>query len=199
VEFLPKEGQARGVQIDIQGRMLSMRYPMEVNLSGDSAETLRALLPLLQHKTDRSWRQEVERQVAESWQDAEKHARLPADPLNPQLVFWELSKRLPANAILAGDSGSSTMWFARDVRMQRGMLASVSGTLATMGCALPYATAAKFAYPDRPVIAMLGDGAMQMAGINQLITIAKFWQRWSDPRLLALVLNNRDLNYVTWE
>ncbi len=198
-EFLPKEGQARGVQIDIDGRMLSLRYPMEVNLVGDSAETLRALLPLLETKTDRSWRQQIEANIADWWKVVEARAMTDADPLNPQRVFWELSPRLPDNCILAFDSGSSAMWFARDLKIQRGMMASVSGGLATMGCGVPYAIAAKFAYPNRPVIALVGDGAMQMNGINELITISKYWKRWANPCLIILVLNNRDLNMVSWE
>ena len=198
-EFLPKEGQARGVQIDIDGRMLSIRYPMEVNLAGDAKETLRALLPMLHYKQDRSWRQRLELEVRDWWKVLEARARNEADPLNPQRVFWELSKRLPDGCIITADSGSGANWYARDLRLRPGMLASLSGNLATMGCAVPYALAAKFAYPDRPVLAIAGDGAMQMNGINELITAAKYWRTWSDPRWLVLVLNNLDLNQVTWE
>jgi pyruvate dehydrogenase (quinone) len=198
-EFLPKEGQARGVQIDIDGKMLSIRYPMEVSLVGDSRETLRTLLPLLEQKKDRSWRKKIEDGVARWWKVLEARARNPADPINPQWVFWELSPRLPDGCIITADSGSSADWFARDLRLRRGMMASLSGNLATMGPGVPYAIAAKFAHPDRVVIACVGDGAMQMNGINELITIAKYWMQWSDPRLIVLVLNNRDLNQVTWE
>jgi pyruvate dehydrogenase (quinone) len=179
--------------------MLSLRYPMEVNLVGDSAETLRALLPMLRQKTDRSWRERIEKNVGEWWKTLEAQSKQSADPVNPQRVFWELSPRLPDNCILCGDSGSSTDWYARDIKIRRGMKASLSGGLATMGPGVPYAIAAKFAYPDRPVLAFVGDGAMQMNGMNGLITIAKYWQRWSDPRLIVLVLNNQDLNQVTWE
>ncbi|HEX6315705.1 MAG TPA: thiamine pyrophosphate-requiring protein, partial [Gemmatimonadaceae bacterium] len=198
-EFLPEEGQARGVQIDIDGRMLSIRYPMEVNLIGDSAETLRALIPYLNRKEDRSWRRSIEEDVAEWWQVLEGRAMNEANPINPQRVFWELSPRLPEDAILAADSGSSANWYARDIRIKRGMMASLSGNLATMGPGVPYAIAAKFCHPSRLVVAMVGDGAMQMNGINGLITIAKYWEEWSNPRLVVLVLNNRDLNQVTWE
>ena len=198
-EFLPEEGQARGVQIDIDGRMLGIRYPTEVNLVGDSAETLRALIPHLQPKTDRSWRQRIEDGVREWWQILEARAHNEADPINPQLVFWELSKRLPDGCILTADSGSGANWFARDIKLRRGMMASLSGTLATMGPGVPYAIAAKFAHPDRVVVALVGDGAMQMNGMSELITIAKYWKRWSDPRLIVMVLNNHDLNQVTWE
>ena len=198
-EFLPEEGQARGVQIDIDGRMLSIRYPMEANLVGDSAETLRALYPYLRVKSDRSWRRKLEESVADWWKVLEARAMNDADPLNPQRVYWELSSRLPDRAILCSDSGSSANWFARDLKIREGMMASLSGTLATMGPGMPYAVAAKFAFPNRPVVALVGDGAMQMNGINVLVTMKKYWKEWSDPRLVVLVLNNRDLNQVTWE
>jgi pyruvate dehydrogenase (quinone) len=198
-EFLPEEGNARGVQIDIDGKMLGIRYPMEVNLVGDSAETLRALATRLERKQDRSWRQQIEKEVTEWWSLMEHRAQLSADPINPQLVFHELSKRLPDGAILSSDSGSSANWYARDVKLRKGMMASLSGTLATMGPGVPYAIAAKFAHPARPVFALVGDGAMQMNGINELITIAKYRHQWADQRLIVLVLNNRDLNQVTWE
>jgi pyruvate dehydrogenase (quinone) len=198
-EFLPPEGQARGVQIDIDAKMLSIRYPMEVNLVGDSALTLRALLPLLKRKADRSWREEIERNVEEWWQVVEERSLSNADPINPQRVLWELSPRLPDNAIISADSGSVANWFARNLKIRRGMMATLSGTLATMCPGVPYALAAKFNYPERVAIALVGDGAMQMLGINCLITVAKYWRRWSDPRLIVLVLNNRDLNQVTWE
>src|SRR6201994_3213042 len=198
-EFLPKEGQARGVQIEIDGKMASIRYPMEVPLVGDSAETLRALIPLLTRKTDRSWRATIDKNIADWWKVLEARAMNSADPINPERVFWELSPRLPENCILSSDSGSAANWFARDLKIRRGMMASLSGNLATMGPGVPYAIAAKFAFPNRVVIALVGDGAMQMLGNNELITISKYWREWSDPRLVVLVLNNRDLNQVTWE
>jgi pyruvate dehydrogenase (quinone) len=198
-EFLPEEGQARGVQIDIDPRMLSLRYPMDVNLVGDSKETLRALLPLLDRKTDLRWRARIEASVARWWQVLEARAMNEARPINPQRVFWELSPRLPDDCILTCDSGSAANWYARDLKIRRGMMASLSGGLATMGPAVPYAIAAKYAHPDRHVIALLGDGSMQMNGINGLITIAKVWKEWGDARLTVMVLNNGDLNQVTWE
>jgi pyruvate dehydrogenase (quinone) len=198
-EFLPEEGKAKGVQIDIDARLIGLRYPMDVNLVGDAKETLARLLPLLERKSDRSWREEIEENVGSWWELMEKRAMDDADPINPQRVFWELSPRLPDNCIITSDSGSAANWFARDLKMRKGMLASLSGTLATMGPGVPYAVAAKFAHPYRVVIALVGDGAMQMNGLNELITIAKYWKRWSDPRLVVLVLNNRDLNQVTWE
>jgi pyruvate dehydrogenase (quinone) len=198
-EFLPAEGQARGVQIDIDARMLSLRYPMEMNLVGDSSETLRALIPLLQRKTSRDWRSRIEKNVAQWWRVLEARAMAEAHPINPQRVFWELSARLPEGAILTCDSGSAANWYARDLKIRRGMMASLSGGLATMGPGVPYALAAKFVHPERPVIAMVGDGAMQMNGISGLITMAKYWKQWSNPALVVMVLNNGDLNQVTWE
>ena len=198
-EFLPKEGAARGVQIDIDGRLLSLRYPMEIGLVGDSKETLRALIPRLERKTDLAWRTEIEENVARWWRVLEARAMNEAKPINPQRVFWELSPRLPDDCIITCDSGSAANWYARDLKIRRGMMASLSGGLATMGPALPYAIAAKYAHPHRHVIALLGDGAMQMNGINALITVAKVWRDWGDPRLTVMVLNNGDLNQVTWE
>jgi pyruvate dehydrogenase (quinone) len=198
-EFLPKPGDARGVQIDIDGTMLSLRYPMEVSMVGDSAVTLRALLPLLEQKTENGWRRRIETGMAAWWKTLEERAMMSAAPINPQRVFWEASKRLPENCIMTGDSGSVANWYARDIRMRRGMMGSLSGSLASLGAATPYAMAAKMAFPDRVVIAFIGDGAMQMNGLNVMITISKYWKQWSDPRLIVMVLNNRDLNQVTWE
>jgi pyruvate dehydrogenase (quinone) len=187
------------VQIDIDGKMIGIRYPMEVNLVGDARETLRALIPHLTRKEDRSWREGMEQNVERWWEILENRAMEEAQPLNPQRVYYELSPRLPDRCILTADSGSATNWWARQLKLRDGMQAALSGTLATMCPGVPYALAAKFAYPDRPVIASVGDGAMQMLGINALIDIAKYWHRWSDPRLIVLVLNNQDLNQVTWE
>jgi pyruvate dehydrogenase (quinone) len=198
-EWLPEPGQAKGVQIDIDGKMIGIRYPMEVNLVGDSRETLRELIPRLQRKEDRSWREEVEKNISKWWEVVEARAMDDGDPVNPQRLFWELSPHLPADVILTCDSGSSANWFARDVKLRKGMRASLAGNLATMGCAVPYAIAAKINHSRRPVIALVGDGAMQMNGINGLITISQYWKNWEDPRLVVLVLHNNDLNQVTWE
>jgi pyruvate dehydrogenase (quinone) len=198
-EFLPEEGKARAVQIDIDPTMLSIRYPAEVNLHGDSAETLRLLLPLLQQKTDDGWRRDVEEQVRDSWKLLENRALQPAHPINPQRVAWELSPQLPIDVIVTSDSGSCANWFARDLRVRRGQMYSLSGGLASMGAAVPYAIAAKFAHPGRPVIAMVGDGAMQMNNMAELITVSKYWRLWDDPRWIVCVFNNGDLNQVTWE
>ena len=198
-EFLPKTGQARGVQIDLDPTMLSIRYPMEVALAGDSAATLKALIPLLSRKDDGSWRNDIVKRVARWWSEEEDRAMKSAKPVNPERVFWELSSRLPENAIITADSGSSANWYARALKFRPGMKGSLSGTLATMCPGLPYAAAAKFAFPDRVPIAFVGDGAMQMLGITDLITVSKYWREWLDPRFVVCVLSNKDLNQVTWE
>jgi len=198
-EFLPKDGQARAVQIDIDPAMLGLRYPVEVNLHGDAAETLQALLPLLHRRADRGWREGIERAVGTWWQTIEARAMADAKPVNPQRVVWEMSPRLPADAIVTSDSGSCANWYARDWRVKSGQRGSLSGGLASMGAAVPYAIAAKFAHPTRPVVALVGDGAMQMNNLAELITIQKYWQSWADPRLVVCVFNNGDLNEVTWE
>jgi len=198
-EFLPKEGQARGIQIDIDASMISLRYPMDVGLVGDAAETLRALLPRVQQKSSRDWRQTIEDNVRGWWSTLEERAKQPAKPVNPQRATWELSPRLPERAIITSDSGSCANWFARDLKMRRGMKASLSGGLASMGAAVPYAIAAKYAHGDRPVIALVGDGAMQMNNMAELITVAKYWRDWLDHRWIVCVFNNEDLNQVTWE
>ncbi len=198
-EFLPQEGQARGIQIDISGRMLGIRYPMELNLVGDSKDSLRALIPLLKRKTDRAWREKIESDIRDWWKVIEARAHESADPINPELVAWELSSRLPDYAIISADSGTTANWFGRTIKMRKGMMGSVSGSLASMGAAVPYAISAKITHPERAVVCLTGDGAMQMNGINELITVEKYWKEWSDPRLVFIVLNNRDLNQVTWE
>jgi pyruvate dehydrogenase (quinone) len=198
-EFMPKEGQAKGIQIDIKPDMLSLRYPMEVNLVGDSAETLRALLPMLEQKTERAWRDQIAGWTADWWKTLEGRAMAKADPINPQRVAWELSPQLPDRAIITSDSGSCANWYARDLKIRRGMKCSLSGGLASMGAAVPYAIAAKLAYPDRPVIALVGDGAMQMNNMAELITVAKYWRNWASPCWVCAVWNNEDLNQVTWE
>jgi len=198
-EWLPEPGTARGVQIDVDGRLIGMRYPMEVLLVGDSRDTLRELIPHLERKEDRSWREHIESEVSRWWEILGERAMQSAEPLNPLRVFHELSPRLPDQCILTADSGSATNWWARHLRLRKGMKAALSGTLATMCPGVPYAFAAKYAYPDRPVIACLGDGAMQMLGINALIDVADKYPRWSNKQLVVLVLNNHDLNQVTWE
>jgi pyruvate dehydrogenase (quinone) len=198
-QFLPEYGKARAVQIDLDGALIGMRYPTEVNLVGDAAATLRALLPLLSGPTDRAWRETIEENVVAWWQTMERQALLDAHPVNPMRIVWELSERLPRDAIVAADSGSVANWFARFLNMRCAVRGSLSGTLATMGAAVPYAIGAKFAHPDRPAIALTGDGAMQMNGLAELLTMKRYADRWSDPRLITAVLHNNDLTQVTWE
>jgi len=198
-EYLPEPGKARGVQIDIDGKMLSLRYPMEVNLLGNSKQTLQKLLPLLEYKEDRTWQEEIQGHVEKWWDTVDKRAMQEASPINPQRVFSELSPMLPDDCLISADSGTAAFWFARNLKIRDGMKASLSGNLATMCPAVPYSIAAKFAFPERIPIAIVGDGAMQMLCMNELITIAKYWKEWADPRMLIIVLNNRDLNMVTWE
>jgi pyruvate dehydrogenase (quinone) len=198
-QFMPEFDQARGIQIDIDGRFVGLRYPYEVNLVGDAKTTLRRLIPLLERKSDRSWQDDLQGKIARWWEVMQRRADTSADPINPEQVFAELSPRLPDDAILASDSGSAANWYARYIKMRGNMRGSLSGTLATMGPGVPYVIGAKFGHPSRPAIALVGDGAMQMNGISELITIKKYWQQWSDPRLIVAVLHNDDLNQVTWE
>jgi pyruvate dehydrogenase (quinone) len=198
-QFLPAFDQARGVQIDIDGKFIGMRYPNELNLIGDSAATLRALIPHLRRKEDRAWREGIEDNVAKWWRSMDAEAEVAADPINPMLVFRELSSRLPNDAIVTADSGSSANWYARQLKFRGDMRGSLSGNLATMGPGVPYGIGAKFGHPDRPVIVFAGDGAMQMNGLAELITIKHYWEQWSDARLIIAVLHNNDLNQVTWE
>jgi pyruvate dehydrogenase (quinone) len=198
-QFMPGLDQARAVQIDIDGSLIGMRYPYEVNLVGDAGSTLRALIPMLERKDDRKWREGIEKNVARWWDVMEAEALVAAKPINPMRIFSEFSKQAPENAIIAADSGSAANWYARQVRMRGSMRGTLSGTLATMGPAVPYAIGAKFAHPDRPAIAFEGDGAMQMNGLAELLTISRYYREWSDPRLVVAVLHNNDLNQVTWE
>ncbi|MGE2692638.1 thiamine pyrophosphate-requiring protein [Mycolicibacterium pulveris] len=198
-QFLPEFGQARAVQIDIDPKMIGMRYPYEVNVVADAKTALRALIPHLERKSDRSWRETVESMVARWWETMQKEAMVSAEPINPLRLFAELSPQLPGNAIVTADSGSAANWYARLLRFRGDIRGSLSGTLATMGPGVPYGIGAKFAAPGRPVIVFEGDGAMQMNGLAELITVKRYWQQWSDPRLVVAILHNNDLNQVTWE
>ncbi|MGI8492273.1 MAG: thiamine pyrophosphate-requiring protein [Acidimicrobiales bacterium] len=201
-QFMPKLDQARGIQIDRDGSFIGMRYPYELNIVADAASVLRALIPKLERKTDRSWRDTIEHNVSRWWDIMQRQAMTPSDlpgVVNPQRLLWELSEQLPSNAIVAADSGSSANWYARDLRFRGDVRGSLSGTLATMGPGVPYVIGAKFAHPDRPAIAIVGDGAMQMNGMAELLTVGRYWNEWSDPRLIVAVLHNNDLNQVTWE
>jgi len=200
-EFLPKPGSVKAVQIDIDARRLGLRYPADLNLVGDSRDTLEALLPLLEQKTDGTWRTRIA--SSREHEAAISAARADVAPtpgnVNPERAMLILAERLPEGAIVTCDAGTTTNFAARHLQLRRVMKFSLSGGLATMGSAVPYAIAAKFAFPDRPVLALTGDGAMQMNGLNELITVARYWKRWPDPRLVFMVSNNRDLNQVTWE
>ncbi len=198
-QFLPKLDQARAIQIDHSGKWIGMRYPYELNLVGDAKETLQALIPMLNRKDDRSWQERIEKDVERWWQIAERRALTDAEPTNPMRIFHELSVRLPGNAIISSDSGSAANWYARHLKFHGEIRGSLSGTLATMGPGVPYAIGAKWAHPDRPSIAMVGDGAMQMNGMAELLTVVHYWRQWRDPRLIVAVLHNNDLNQVTWE
>ncbi|MCX5044138.1 thiamine pyrophosphate-requiring protein [Aldersonia sp. NBC_00410] len=198
-QFLPELDQARAVQIDRSGKWIGMRYPYEINLVGDAKTTLQQLIPLLDRKADRSWRESIEKHVARWHSTAQRQAMTSADPINPMRIFHEFSERAPANAIVTADSGSAANWYARHIKFRAEMRGSLSGTLATMGPAVPYAIGAKWAYPDRPAIAFEGDGAMQMNGLAEMLTVTHYWRQWSDPRLIVAVLHNNDLNQVTWE
>lgn len=198
-QFLPEYGQARCVQIDIDPNMIGMRYPNEVNLVADAAAALDALVPLLQRKEDRSWREGIEQNVQRWWQTMGQQAEVETEFVNPLRMFAEASPRLPDDAIVTADSGSAANWYARQLQFRGDMRGSLSGTLATMGPAVPYGIGAKFAHPGRPVVAFAGDGAMQMNGMAELITIQRYWQQWTDPRLVVAIIHNNDLNQVTWE
>jgi pyruvate dehydrogenase (quinone) len=198
-QFMPDLDQARAVQVDIDGSLIGMRYPYEVNLVGDARRTLQALIPMLERKEKGSWRQDIEKNVARWWEVMDAEALVAAKPINPMRIFSEFSKQAPADCMIAADSGSAANWYARQVRMRGTMRGTLSGTLATMGPAVPYAIGAKFAHPDRPAIAFEGDGAMQMNGLAELLTISRYYREWSDPRLVVAVLHNNDLNQVTWE
>ncbi|QPP05778.1 thiamine pyrophosphate-requiring protein [Streptomyces bathyalis] len=199
-QFLPPYGKARAVQIDLDPHMAGMRYPYEVNLIGDARSTLQRLLPKLRQKEEgQEWQEELMASV-DRWKDVmRRRAKVSADPVNPEYVAHCLDPLLPDDAIITADSGSTTNWYARHLTMRGTMRGSLSGTLATMGCAVPYAIGAKFAHPDRPVVALVGDGAMQMNGMAELVTLAKYRMSWDDPRFVIGVWNNRDLNQVTWE
>ncbi|NUS23634.1 MAG: thiamine pyrophosphate-requiring protein, partial [Streptomyces sp.] len=198
-QFMPEFGKARGVQIDIDPHMVGMRYPYEVNLVGDAKATLERLIPMIDGNRGREWHDTVCDNVRRWREVMGRRAEQSADPINPEYVAAALDPLLPANAIVSSDSGSAANWYARHLTMRPGMRGSLSGTLATMGCGVPYAIGAKFAHPDRPAIALVGDGAMQMNGMAELITAAKYKDLWEDPRLVVAVWNNHDLNQVTWE
>ncbi|MFF3038839.1 thiamine pyrophosphate-requiring protein [Arthrobacter citreus] len=198
-EFYPPPGAAKAVQIDVDAAAIGNRYPVDVAVTGDAAAALEALLPLVTERRESSWRTAVETAVRQWHELAAERAATPANPVNPELAVRELGSRLPDNAQVAVDVGSSVYWYARQLRLPAGVPAHLSSTLASMGCSIPYGLAAKLAAPERPVVALSGDGAMQMAGLSELITVSRLWPRWADPRLVLMVLNNRELAEVTWE
>lgn len=201
-QFMPPFDKTRAVQIDVDAKQIGLRFPYELNIVSDAKAALQALLPLIQNKTERSWRDKIEAATAKWWTVMERQAMTDGDTpgvANPMRILWELNNQVPENAIIAADSGSSANWYARHLKMRGGMRGSLSGNLATMGPGVPYAIGAKFAFPNRPAIAIVGDGAMQMNGMAELITIKRYWEQWEDPRLIVAVLHNNDLNQVTWE
>src|SRR5699024_6912171 len=198
-EFLPKTGQARGVQIDLSPANLSLRYPMEVNLAGDAQATLSALLPHLQEQTDRSWQEHVIEGMKDWAEVTEREAMAPADPINPRYVYHLLDERLPDNSIVTADAGSTADWYGHHLKLRGDMRGNLSGSMASMLASMPYALAAKFAYSERPVICTIGDGAFQMLGMNEMFTVKRHWESWADPRFIVMILNNRDLTQVSWE
>jgi pyruvate dehydrogenase (quinone) len=199
-QFLPKTGQARAIQVDLKPEQMGLRYPTELNLWGDVKSTLTALIPHLQAKADLGWQNSVAERMREWDEEIRAQAMLNyPDGVNPRRVYHELNKRLPPNAIVTADAGTTADWYGHHIRLRRGMMGDLSGRLATMLAAMPYAVAAKFAYPDRPVICTIGDGAFQMLGMNELITVKKYMAQWSNQQFIVLVLHNDDLNQVSWE
>ncbi len=198
-EFYPAPGTARAVQIDIDPAMLSNRYPVEVGLVGDSGPTLAALRDRLRPRPDSAWRAEVERHVRNWHEISRQRAEIPADPLNPELVVRRFGERIEADWQLAVDVGSCVYHYVRQMRPPASVPAHLSSTLASMGCGIPFGLAAKESRPRRPVAVVAGDGAMQMLGNGELLTVADRWAHWQDPRFVVLVLHNRDLAEVSWE
>lgn len=199
-QFLPESGQARAIQIDLKPEQMGLRYPTEVNLWGDVKTTLAALIPHLEAKTDLSWQEEASQGMVEWENEMETQAMLEyKDGVNPRRVFHELNKRLPPQAIVTADAGTTADWYGHHIRLRDGMAGDLSGRLASMLAAMPYAVAAKFAYPSRPVICTIGDGAFQMLGMNELITIKKYMKEWDNPQFIIMVLHNNDLSQVSWE
>ena len=192
-------GCARGIQVDLKSGQLGIRYPVELNLWGDVKATLEGMLPYLEQKTDKSWQEGIAEDMKAWEREMNALAHVEAEPINPRLVFYELNERLPAGAIVTCDAGSTADWYGHHIRLRRGMMGDLSGRLATMLAAMPYAVAAKLAYPERPVVCTIGDGAFQMLGMNELITIKKYMEGWENKQFIILVLHNDDLTQVSWE
>jgi len=192
IEFLPEPGQAKCVQIDLDPQRISLRYPADVGLIGSSRACLRALMPLLK-KHDKGFLKKAQR-AKKDWEELmEERGTWMDTPLKPQVVGWELGKRIPPNAIVTSDSGTITTWWARYVPARRGQMHSCSGNLATMACGLPYAIGAAVAYPDRPVYCIIGDGGLSML-MGELITIAAY-----NLNIKIVVIKNNTLGQIKWE
>lgn len=193
MEFLPEPGQARGVQIDLDPFRIGLRYPIEVGLVGDSRRTLQALLPLLKQHDDRRFLEQAQSSMKEWWQLMETRSTRQDKPMKPQVVAWELGKRLSDTAIVSADSGTNTTWWARQIPAKRGQMHSVSGTLASMACGLPYAMAAQIAYPDRQCIAFVGDGGFSML-MADFVTCVKY-----RLPVKVVIIKNGSLGQIKWE
>jgi pyruvate dehydrogenase (quinone) len=193
IEFYPKPGNARAAQIDADPSRLGSRYPIEVGLVGDSRRTLQLLLPLLNRKEDRGFLEKAQKGMKEWWKLMEERGTREDVPMKPQVIAWELGKRLPDNAIVSSDSGTITTWWARQIPAKRGQMHSCSGNLATMACGLPYANAAAIAYPDRPSFAFIGDGGCSML-MAELVTAVKY-----KLNVKVIVIKNNTLGQIKWE
>lgn len=193
IEFYPKPGQARGVQIDLDPVRIGLRYPVEVGLVGDCKRTLQLLLPFLEHHEDRGFLEKAQKLAGEWWEMMEEQGQRPDRPMKPQVVAYELGKRLTDDAILCADTGTVTIWAAREVRAKRGQLFGVSGNLASMGNGLPYAIAAQIAFPDRQVVAFVGDGGFSML-MSEFATCVKY-----NLPVKVVVLKNNSLGMIKWE
>ena len=193
IEFYPSPGQARGVQIDIDASRIGLRYPVEAGLVGSSKSTLRALLPLLQPKSDRSFLEKAQKSMSEWMKLMEERGTRTDSPMKPQVVAWQLGKQLPADAIISCDSGTIATWFARQILVKRGQMHSLSGNLASMANGLPYTLAAQIAYPDRPCIAFVGDGGFSML-MAEMATAVKY-----QLPIKVFVIKNNTLGQIQWE
>jgi pyruvate dehydrogenase (quinone) len=193
LEFLPKPGEARGIQIELDPTRLGLRYPIEVGLVGDSQRTLQALIPMLQRHDDRRFLETAQRDMAQWWALMEERGTRPDVPMKPQVVAWELGKRLRDDAIVCADSGTIATWWARQIRVKRGQMYSLSGTLASMANGLPYAMAAQIAYPDRQVVLFVGDG-----GFSMLMAEFANCVQYRLPVKVVIVKNN-SLGMIKWE
>ncbi|MBA8990963.1 pyruvate dehydrogenase (quinone) [Curtobacterium pusillum] len=199
-EYLPATGQARGVQVDIKPEQLGLRYPTELNVWGDVAATLDAVLPLLDATEDHSWQERLADEMREWEAEMGRQAEVAYDDgVNPRRVISAVNARLPEGVTVTCDAGTTADWYGHHIRLRRGMRGDLSGRLATMLAAMPYAVAAKFAFPDRPAVCTIGDGAFQMLGMNELITVKKYLASWPNQQLVIVVMHNDDLGQVSWE